>query len=83
MRIGTIEAQPGQKSFGYFKTGETHGRFDVHIPLHIVAGKKEGPVLVVQAGVSGLEIEPALILPRIVARLRRLESEPTLSRLHR
>ena len=69
MKIGNIEARPGQKVFGYFKTGETHGRFDVHIPLHIVAGAKEGPMLVVQAGVSGLEIEPATILPRIVANL--------------
>lgn len=69
MKIGTIEAQPGQKTFGYFKTGETHGRFDVHIPLHIIAGAQNGPLLVVQAGASGLEIEPALILPRIVAGL--------------
>ncbi len=69
MKIGTIEAQPGQKTFGYFKTGETHGRFDVHIPLHIIAGAQSGPLLVVQAGVSGLEIEPALVLPKIVAGL--------------
>ena len=69
MKIGNIEARRGHKAFGYFKTGETNGRFDVHIPLHIVAGAEEGPVLVVQAGVSGLEIEPATILPRIVADL--------------
>jgi len=69
VKIGTIEAQPGHKAFGYFKTGETHGRFDVHIPLHIIAGAASGPLLVVQAGASGLEIEPALILPKIAAAL--------------
>ncbi|MGB7340441.1 MAG: succinylglutamate desuccinylase/aspartoacylase family protein [Phototrophicaceae bacterium] len=66
MKIGTIEAKQGKKTFGFFKTGETHGRFPVHIPLHLLVGATDGPTLVVQAGTSGLEIEPALILPQIV-----------------
>lgn len=66
MKIGTIEAQAGSKAYGAFKSGETHGRFDVHIPLHLVVGARPGPMLVVQAGASGLEIEPSLILPQVV-----------------
>jgi predicted deacylase len=69
MKIGAIEAQAGTKAYGAFKTGETHGRFPVHIPLHLVVGAAPGPMLVVQAGVSGLEIEPALILPKVVQAL--------------
>ncbi len=69
MRLGTVAANPGEKTYGFFVTGETHGRFPVHIPLHIVAGASAGPTLVVQAGTSGLEIEPALILPHIVKEL--------------
>jgi uncharacterized protein len=69
MKIGTIEARPGEKAYGFYKTGETHGRFPVHIPLHIVRGAADGPTLVVQAGASGLELEPALILPQIVKHL--------------
>ncbi|PJF26843.1 MAG: hypothetical protein CUN53_06305 [Phototrophicales bacterium] len=69
MKIRTIEAQPGTKAYGAFKTGETHGRFPVHIPLHLLVGAVPGPMLVVQAGVSGLEIEPALILPKVVQAL--------------
>ena len=65
MRIGAIEAQPGTKAYGAFKSGETHGRFDVHIPLHVIVGSQPGPTLVVQAGASGLEIEPSLILPKL------------------
>ncbi len=65
MKIGTIEAQAGAKAFGFFKTGTTHGGFDAHIPLHIINGAQPGATLVVQAGLSGLEIEPALILPQI------------------
>lgn len=66
MQIGAIEVQPGQKVYELFKTGETHGRFPVHIPMHVIAGATAGPMLVVQAGVSGLEIEPSLILPQVV-----------------
>ena len=69
MKIGAIEAKQGEKTYGFFKTGETHGRFPVHIPLHLVAGAQDGPMLVVQAGTSGLEIEPALILPHVVNEL--------------
>ncbi|MEO0561080.1 MAG: succinylglutamate desuccinylase/aspartoacylase family protein, partial [Chloroflexota bacterium] len=66
MKIGNIQAESGEKAFGFFKTGETHGRFPVQIPLHIVEGASDGPTLVVHAGMSGLEIEPALVLPQVV-----------------
>lgn len=69
MRIGTIEAGSGEKAFGFFGKGETRGRFPVQVPLHVVRGAGEGPVLLVQAGVSGLEIEPAMILPQVVREL--------------
>jgi predicted deacylase len=69
MKIGNIQARRGEKAFGFLKACETHGRFDVHIPLHIVAGASEGLVLLVQAGVSGLEIEPSMILPQVVNEL--------------
>ena len=69
MKIGNIEAAAGEKAYGFFQAGETHGRFPVHIPLHIVNGANDGPTLVVQAGASGLEIEPSLILPHVAAEL--------------
>jgi predicted deacylase len=69
MKIGTIEARKGEKAFGFLKAVETHGRFAVHVPLHIVQGSSDGPVLLVQSGVSGLEIEPSMILPKVVEEL--------------
>jgi predicted deacylase len=69
MELGNIAASPGEKAFGFFETGKTHGRFPVHIPLHIVAGAAAGPTLLVQAGASGLEVEPALTLPGLVSSL--------------
>jgi len=69
MKLGTVEAGRGEKTFGFFKTGETHGRFPVHIPVHLINGAQPGPRLVVQAGASGLEIEPSLVLPQIAQEL--------------
>ena len=69
LKLGTIEAAPGTKAFGFFETGRTHGGFPVHIPLHIINGSAPGPLLVIQAGVSGVEIEPAMILPLLVEAL--------------
>ena len=78
MKIGNIEAAAGEKAYGFFKAGETHGRFPAHIPLHIVNGAAEGPTLVVQAGASGLEIEPSLILPQVVQELDPVQIRGTL-----
>ena len=69
MKIGSIQAKPGQSAFGFFSIGETHGQFPIHIPLHLVVGAQPGPTLVAQAGASGLEIEPALILPHVAKEL--------------
>jgi len=66
MKIAQIEALPGQKAFGFVNATQTHGGFDVYFPLHIVAGREPGPTLLVVAGMSGLEIEPALVLPKVV-----------------
>ena len=78
MKIGTIEAAPGSKAYGFFQIGQTHGRFPAHIPLHIVNGAADGPTLVVQAGTSGLEIEPSLILPHVVNELDPADIKGTL-----
>lgn len=78
MKIGTIEAQRGEKAFGFLKAIETHGRFSVHVPLHIIAGASAGPTLLVQAGVSGLEIEPAMTLPKVAEALNPEEISGTL-----
>ena len=69
MRIGSLAAEPGSKVFGRLTATETHGRFPVEIPFHIVRGATDGPTLLVHAGFSGLEIEPAMVLPSIVKEL--------------
>ncbi|MCY3781547.1 MAG: succinylglutamate desuccinylase/aspartoacylase family protein [Chloroflexi bacterium] len=78
MKLGNLEAARGEKVYGFFTIGESHGRFPVHIPLHIVNGASDGPTLVVQAGASGLEIEPSLILPHVVKELDPAQIKGTL-----
>ncbi len=78
VQVGTIAANPGEKAFGFLTATETHARFAVQVPLHIVAGAKPGPVLLVQAGLSGLEIEPSAILPALVRELDPAQISGTL-----
>ena len=66
MNIGGLAPKAGEKAFGRRSAGKTQGRFDAHVPLHVIRGASNGPVLVVQAGLSGLEIEPAMVLPKVV-----------------
>ena len=54
------------KTFELVPVCSTHAGFDVAIPVHKIVGKQEGPTLLVQAGLSGLEVEPAVSLPKIV-----------------
>ena len=78
MKIGDIQANPGERAFGFFTVGKTHGQFPIHIPLHLLNGAESGPTLVVQAGASGLEIEPALILPHVANELDPAEMKGSL-----
>ncbi|MBV7332415.1 succinylglutamate desuccinylase/aspartoacylase family protein [Chloroflexi bacterium TSY] len=78
MKIGTIEAKSGEKAFGFLQTGETHAGFDVQIPLHMITGATDGPTLLVQAGLSGLEIEAASILPKLIDELDPAQIKGTL-----
>ena len=69
MKIAGTQVQAGEKSFVRLKATESHARFDADVPLHVVRGAADGPTLVVQAGLSGLEIEPAMVLPGVVEAL--------------
>ena len=54
------------KSFWFENFVTTHGGFDVSVPVHAIKGAHEGPTVLIQAGLSGLEVEPALTLPGLV-----------------
>lgn len=56
MKIGNIEAKPGERAFGYLEIGKGRSGMDVDIPIHILAGAEPGPTLLVEAAVHGNEI---------------------------
>lgn len=78
MRIGSVEVKRGERVFGALNAGQTHGGFALEVPFHVVRGSSEGPVLLVQSGVSGLEIEPAMILPKVLEEIDPAEISGTL-----
>jgi hypothetical protein len=53
--IGTATASPGHRSYGQLKVAELHDSSPVEIPVAIVNGREEGPVLWIQNAVHGDE----------------------------
>lgn len=54
VRIGSIEARPGEKRVGFLKVGETP-LSDINLPIAIVNGAKPGPTLSLIAGEHAME----------------------------
>lgn len=65
--LAGVAVEPGTRRVQRLHAATTHAGFAVEVALHLVFGARPGPTLVVQAGLSGLEIEPALTLPGWVA----------------
>ena len=68
LRVGDVEARPGEKASGYLAVpdGVDPG---TRIPVTVVHGSKPGPVLALVAGTHGYEYPPVLALQRLRARL--------------
>lgn len=69
IKIGEIEAAPGRSSRGYVKLGERTDHQDFHIPVIIINGKREGPVVYIQAASDGNELNGVAVLHRIIRML--------------
>ncbi len=70
--VGSIKCEAGQKAFGYITAVPRLDGSSFTIPVMIVAGKKDGPVLLVDAGVHGDEQEGPLA---VVSFARELDPE--------
>ncbi|MBO3803389.1 MAG: succinylglutamate desuccinylase/aspartoacylase family protein [Candidatus Brockarchaeota archaeon] len=69
MNVGTASAERGGKGTGCVKTLLQDGRV-VRAPVGIVEGKDEGPVLYVQAGQHGMEINGVVAVVKTLQRLK-------------
>ena len=68
-KVGNIETKSGEKISGYITVppGEDSGELD--IPVTVINGSKEGPVLALFAGVHGYEYPPVIAMMRLIKEL--------------
>ncbi len=56
MKVGNLEAKPGEHVFGYLKTGAGRSGLSPDVPVHLFAGAEPGPTLLVQGAIHGAEV---------------------------
>ncbi|GAG88657.1 unnamed protein product, partial [marine sediment metagenome] len=54
IKVGNVEAQPGEKNSGFLKVGEAP-LSDINLPVGIINGTRPGPTLCVIAGEHAME----------------------------
>ena len=82
MKVGEITAKPGESKNGYIiipagEDGEEH-----KIPVSVINGVKEGPVLAMTAGVHGYEYPPILAFQRLIKMLDPVEISGAVILVH-
>lgn len=65
-RVGPVEAAPGTKASGFLEVpaGVDAG---TRVPVSVIHGRQDGPVLALVAGTHGSEVAPILALQRVLA----------------
>jgi len=69
LRVGNVTAVPGEKKSGFITVPAGNDGPAVKIPVTVVNGINDGPVLALTAGVHGYEYPPVLALQRIREKL--------------
>jgi len=69
MRVGNIDARPGEHKFGYLEVAKSRSGLSPDIPVHIFAGAEPGPTLLVESAVHGPEIIGTIAILNVVERL--------------
>ena len=67
--VGEIKTIPGEKKSGYIVIPAGKDAPEVKLPVTVVNGIKDGPVLALVAGVHGYEYPPVLAMARIAQKL--------------
>ena len=56
MKVGNIEAKPGEHTFSYLEVAKSRSGISPDIPVHLFAGVEPGPTLLVQGAIHGAEV---------------------------
>ena len=69
MRVGGLEAQPGEHVFGYLPVAKSRSGLSPDIPVHLFCGVEPGPTLLVQGAIHGAEIIGTIAILNFVQKL--------------
>lgn len=69
MKVGNLEARPGEHVFGYLKTAASRSGLSPDIPIHLFAGSEPGPTLLVQGAIHGAEIIGSIAILNFIQKL--------------
>lgn len=69
MRVGNLEARPGEHRFGYLEVAKSRSGISPDIPVHLFAGAEPGPTLLVQGAIHGAEIIGTIAILNFIAQL--------------
>jgi len=80
--VGEVTADPGEMRSGFIVVPEGADGPEVRIPITVVNGAKDGPVLALTAGVHGYEYPPVLALQRLKKQLEPTRLSGTVILVH-
>ncbi|MGB6865529.1 MAG: succinylglutamate desuccinylase/aspartoacylase family protein, partial [Candidatus Aminicenantaceae bacterium] len=66
LKVGDVLANPGEKKSGFIKVPKGMDGPEIQLPITIINGVKDGPVLALTAGIHGYEYPPILALQRLL-----------------
>lgn len=69
MKVGNLEARPGEHSFGYLEVAKSRSGLSPDIPVHLFAGAEPGPTLLVQGAIHGGEIIGTIAILNLIQKL--------------
>ncbi len=69
LQVGNLQANPGEKTFGYLETVASRSGMRLDIPVHLVAGAQPGPTLMLQGAIHGAEIIGSIAILNLMEKL--------------
>ncbi len=69
LKVGQLEAKPGEHVFGYLKTAASRSGLSPDFPVHLFAGAEPGPTMLVQGAIHGGEIIGSIAILNFIGKL--------------
>ncbi|MFC1561405.1 succinylglutamate desuccinylase/aspartoacylase family protein [candidate division KSB1 bacterium] len=82
LKVGDVTANPGEKKSGFIYVPGGEDGPEVNIPVTVINGTREGPVLALIAGTHGYEYPPVIALQRLRKELEPAQLSGTVIMIH-